>query len=260
MTLASFLLVLATGRHRAPPPPSPCSWISTPSGAGLAARCARPWRSCERNGYPIKSIDIDQAPDLKEKYDVDAVPTFIVVDAAGKELGRTSGSQPAAQLARFYQQARAKAQPPANSRAHADADEEDDADGDDADRDTSHEGRGGRRRQGAARAATTATDEPAFENPKPWETVVRIRVLAQGSVGFGSGTVIHSSSNEALILTCAHIFKLDGQRQAPPTGSRGRSWSTSSTASCTASGRPRSISWRAFAGQALDYDFGSTWG
>jgi hypothetical protein len=46
--------------------------------------------------------------------------------------------------------------------------------------------------------------------------VVRIRVLAQGSVGFGSGTIIHSSANEALILTCAHIFKLEGRQQAPP--------------------------------------------
>ena len=46
--------------------------------------------------------------------------------------------------------------------------------------------------------------------------MVRIRVLAQGSVGFGSGTVIHSSEKETLILTCAHIFKLDGPRQAAP--------------------------------------------
>ena len=60
------------------------------------------------------------------------------------------------------------------------------------------------------------TDEPAFKNPKPWETVVRIRVLSQGAVGFGSGTIIHSSPKESLILTCAHIFKLDGSRQAPP--------------------------------------------
>ena len=50
-----------------------------------------------------------------------AVPTFIVVDADGHEIDRTSGSQPASQLARFYLDARAKAKPPANSRAHASA-------------------------------------------------------------------------------------------------------------------------------------------
>ncbi len=59
--------------------------------------------------------------------------------------------------------------------------------------------------------------EPAFANPKPWETVVRIRVIGTRSTGFGSGTVIYSSPEESLILTCAHIFKLDGQKQAPPS-------------------------------------------
>src|SRR5262249_26049288 len=45
---------------------------------------------------------------------------------------------------------------------------------------------------------------------------VRIRVLARSSFGVGSGTVIHSTPKESLILTCAHIFKLDGQRQTTP--------------------------------------------
>ena len=58
--------------------------------------------------------------------------------------------------------------------------------------------------------------EPAVTNPKPWETVVRIRVQSNRSTGFGSGTVIYSTPEESLILTCAHIFKLDG-RQAGQT-------------------------------------------
>ena len=60
-------------------------------------------------------------------------------------------------------------------------------------------------------------DPPLFKNPKPWETVVRIRVLGKHSTGFGSGTVIHSSPQESLILTCAHIFKLDGRKQTLPS-------------------------------------------
>ena len=54
--------------------------------------------------------------------------------------------------------------------------------------------------------------EPVFTNPKPWETVVRIRVISPRSTGFGSGTIIHSTPEESLILTCAHIFKLDGRQ------------------------------------------------
>jgi hypothetical protein len=62
-------------------------------------------------------------------------------------------------------------------------------------------------------AAATAAAAP---NPKPWETVVRIKVHGNGSIGFGSGTIIHSTPQESIILTCAHIFKLEGRQQAPP--------------------------------------------
>ena len=65
---------------------------------------------------------------------------------------------------------------------------------------------------------------PAFTNPKPWETVVRIRVIGNRSTGFGSGTVIHSTPEESLILTCAHIFKIDGrQARRHPSNFRGGS-------------------------------------
>ena len=47
-----------------------------------------------------------------------ACPTFIVVDRAGRELDRTSGLESAAELARFYKTAAAKARPPADSNAH----------------------------------------------------------------------------------------------------------------------------------------------
>ena len=57
---------------------------------------------------------------------------------------------------------------------------------------------------------------PGFSNPKPWETVVRIRVIGNRSTGFGSGTVISSTEKESLILTCAHIFKIEGRKPTAP--------------------------------------------
>ena len=69
-------------------------------------------------GIPIKRIDIGRDPKLASRYHVQSVPTFIVLDESGRELDRTSGLQSAADLALFYNNAAAKAQPPANSNAH----------------------------------------------------------------------------------------------------------------------------------------------
>jgi thiol-disulfide isomerase/thioredoxin len=221
MTLAPLLLVLclATPSNTASSEPVLLDFHADWCGPCRQMRTAI--AQLTRKGYPIKSVDIDQAPRLREKYRVEAVPTFIVVDSAGHELGRTSGSQPAAQLARFYLDAKAKAQPPANSRAHSNGEQSDDAGtgaGDDDDADKQESRADGAEGEAEPRRAAEASqrEQPVFENPRPWETVVRIRVLAQGSVGFGSGTIIYSSPQESLILTCAHIFKLEGSRQPPP--------------------------------------------
>ena len=220
MTIASLLIALITAIPSSAATSEPVLLDFHAEWCGPCRQMRPAVAQLSRKGYPIKSIDVDQAPDLKEKYGVDAVPTFIVVDPHGRELGRTSGSQPAAQLARFYLDAKAKAQPPANSRAHADGDAGDDADGAadeaDSDRDAATKTRSRADQNAGPERDDEKPAEPEFQNPKPWETVVRIRVLAQGSVGFGSGTVIHSSEKETLILTCAHIFKLDGPRQAAP--------------------------------------------
>ncbi|MCA1685734.1 MAG: thioredoxin family protein, partial [Planctomycetia bacterium] len=60
-------------------------------------------------GYPIKPVDVDRSPDLAERYQVTGVPAFIVIDpSSGRELGRTEGARPAAELASLYNQAKAK--------------------------------------------------------------------------------------------------------------------------------------------------------
>ena len=145
-----------------------------------------------KKGYPVKSVDVDHTPDLAERYEVNGVPTFIVIDGTGQVLARTSGAQPAGQLAKMYLAAKAKVKTPEATRQPRveDVDERDggrDSDDPPADDD--------REEPGDDRSASAPT------NPKPWETGVRIKVHGQGSIGFGSGTIIHSTAEESASVT-----------------------------------------------------------
>ncbi|WP_406700991.1 thioredoxin domain-containing protein [Singulisphaera sp. Ch08] len=154
------------------------------------------------NGYPVKEIDIDKSPELATKYRVAKVPTFLVIDADGRELSRTEGVQPAGKLASLYLKAKAQATPPSDDGVGRQVEQV---------------------REDSQDRASADPDErsQAFSNnPEPWKTVVRIKVQGNGSIGFGSGTIIHSTAEESIILTCAHIFKVEGRAPTTPANFR----------------------------------------
>ncbi len=104
-----------------------------------------------------------------------------MVDGSGREIDRTAGLQSAAELARFYKAAAAKAQPPVNSNAHAGSRRRRQRGGRRQRRPDERRTNSGRKNSDATIAMKTDADEPSprSTNPKPWETVVRIRVLEQ---------------------------------------------------------------------------------
>lgn len=140
----------------------------------------------EDAGYPVRSINVDQSKDLARQYQVSDIPAFIIVDQDGRELARTTGVQRATDLANLYNNACTKARP-------------------------------------AAAIAGDEVNEPAADvesaepsrPPYPWATTVRIKIKGRMSTGFGSGTIIHSTEKETIILTCAHIFDMEGRRVPP---------------------------------------------
>jgi thiol-disulfide isomerase/thioredoxin len=218
MTFASLLLALLTATNT---PPGDAS--AGPTLLDFHAEWCGPCHKARpavaqliSQGYPVKTIDIDQEPRLRARYHVEQVPTFIVVDGAGRELDRTTGPQPAAELGRFYKAAIAKVQPPASSNAHVGSREESRGGADDGE-DHPDSPRKSARDDDSDRPESEGEEaEPPFANPKPWESVVRIRVLGNHSTGFGSGTIIYSTPQESIILTCAHIFKVEGRKQVSP--------------------------------------------
>lgn len=147
----------------------------------------------ERRDYPVRSIDVDENPKLAERYGVENLPSFIVVDGRGREIARKEGAMPAAELTRWLDRALQSA---SDEATPVDADRE-------RDRPVAQVSRGGR---------ATTSDEV---NPKPWATVVRITVHDRGQLGYGSGTVIKSTPDETIVLTCAHIFHIDRLRKQP---------------------------------------------
>jgi thiol-disulfide isomerase/thioredoxin len=190
-----------------------------------------------QKGYQVKSVDVDDSPDLAARYKVQNVPTFIVVDPSGEPLARTMGAQPAGQLARMYLAAKAKLRPIPTANDPPDDERNP--------------------------VVPTEEIEPADErpanvspNPNPWETVVRIKVKGQGSIGFGSGTIIASTAEESIILTCAHIFKLEGRQQVPPAKFP-REIAIDLFDGQLSTHHPRMVHYanETYPGRAIDYDF-----
>ncbi|MEI8016825.1 MAG: thioredoxin domain-containing protein [Schlesneria sp.] len=179
----------------------------------------------ERQGYPIRQVDIDQEQALAQKYGVESIPCFVLI-ANGREINRITGATDERQLkslmmtlpkqniddslvgksSRNNGQANPEFKPFSNkasdekkslpklqslfgsknkSPKQLPVDESETFRGQDPDRRT--------RSDEVSRKALAAS--------------TRIRVKDGSHVHFGSGTVIESQSARAVILTCGHILR-----------------------------------------------------
>jgi hypothetical protein len=136
----------------------------------------------QAQGYRIRRIDWEQQPDLAQRYQISAVPTLLVV-SQGKIVDRIEGVIPAdALLQRLAQAAGA--------------------------------------RPSSLPAATHGSDQPAapIEDGSPsaadhqneqtaLRASVRIRVEDSQGQSYGTGTIVDVHGQEALVLTCGHLFR-----------------------------------------------------
>ena len=179
----------------------------------------------ERQGYPIRQVDIDQEQALAQKYNVESIPCFVLV-ANGREINRITGATDERQLkslmmtlpkqniddslvgksSRNNGPANPESKPVSNKSSdekkpfpkmpslfasknktpkQLPADESETFRGQDPDR-------------------RTPSDEVSR---KALAASTRIRVKDGSHVHFGSGTVIDSQPGRAVILTCGHILR-----------------------------------------------------
>jgi thiol-disulfide isomerase/thioredoxin len=179
-------------------------------------------RQLQDAGLTIRQIQVDQNPTLAAQYNVRAIPTFVLI-SNGKELDRIVGGASAEQLAQLYQKGNApviRGQNAAASTASTPLP------GLDTGRMVPVHPRQETTLAAQAPAGSTpavaasgSTAAPIAHTPTSAGTspvavamaaTVRLKVVDDGGHGYGTGTIIDVHEDEALVLTCGHIFRESG--------------------------------------------------
>jgi thiol-disulfide isomerase/thioredoxin len=154
----------------------------------------------ERSGVPIRHVDVVAEPHVATRYGVRSTPTFIVVND-GREVTRLVGMQTAAKL-----NAALTASPSGPLIPTRSAQQDIPAP-----------------QTRLAPIPTTSRQQPQLSSPAMAESMpsmsvadaiqraqaatVRLRVYDGRGHGAGTGTIIDTHGNEALVLTCGHLFR-----------------------------------------------------
>ncbi len=161
----------------------------------------------KRQGYPIRKIDIDAHPELAAKYRVESVPQFLLV-IDGEVRERLQGVQDQSRLKQMLAQV-PRTQEPSKSGTVEVAEE------------APHRRwglpvsfRGKTKREPIETPPETVRAQNSTESEAigpvakdPMESSVRLKVSNRGSLAHGSGTIVHSTTSQTLIVTCAHLFR-----------------------------------------------------
>lgn len=166
----------------------------------------------QREGYPVRIVDVQAEPQMAARFGVTSVPCFVML-VNGQEVDRMVGADHTAPQRLRQMLQRAAARPAASQGAVA--------------------GRGTPARPVSGALPAQTTGSPLLDNgmtgqgvaggqhaaavtPQQLQPLIdrlmaasaRIRVTANGqSFDTGSGTVIDFKQGEALILTCGHVFR-----------------------------------------------------
>jgi thiol-disulfide isomerase/thioredoxin len=132
----------------------------------------------EAEGVAVRRIDAQLEPALTQRLQVDSFPTFVVLHD-GEEAGRAVGAQSYEALKEMVGAATRSAAAPVE-------------------------------RQPVARFASASS--PSSATAPSIAASVRLTMTDGPSRSYGTGTIIDARSGEALVITCAHLFR-DENRQ-----------------------------------------------
>ncbi|GIW96283.1 MAG: thioredoxin [Pirellulaceae bacterium] len=173
-------------------------------------------------GYPVQRIDVDRYRRLADQWQVTSIPSYVLV-RNGQEVDRLVGAASFDRIVRMFD--KVGYQPPGTivrgqtPRAGLAASI-------DTARDalqaawTHASGRGATAGGGQASSAPSTeayaevSDDQAEAERRATAVTVRIQVQDPDGISFGSGTVIDVHGDEALVVTCGHLFR-DSQGKSP---------------------------------------------
>lgn len=183
-----------------------------------------------RQGVPIRTIDHDQNPELVQQFQVSSLPCFIVL-RDGREVGRVVGAKPR-ELTELLRSLRRASVPDASRRGSSPnpavsnaASGETRARGGDSPRGLSDAvgiirdrltgtmaaagGARGERTAGSAppRAITAVSPGVPAITRRALQATVRLKIVDPQGQSYGTGTIVDSHGEEALVLTCGHLFR-----------------------------------------------------
>ncbi len=149
-------------------------------------------------GYPVRAIDVDRSRPWAEHYQVKGVPTFVMV-TGGKVVDRVEGFTSHARLAQMYETANFT---PATSDTRS------------SQFPGNHKSEAGpssatKIRQVSHTAQLTQTRKLSAEQIASQATV-RLKIEDATGYSFGTGTIIDVHGEDALVLTCGHLFRTSG--------------------------------------------------
>jgi len=176
----------------------------------------------EGAGYPVRRVNIDKSPELAQRFAVGPIPCFVLVQN-GREVQRMVGATSYDRLAQMFHQAgHGNASPPSSAVRGQSPDHMTQP------RTQTPQPRivpiteslagGGRAAGGYGQMPPQAMAAPpsATSLASPGSTqahrlalqaTVRLRVTDPTGHSKGTGTIIDVHGNEALVLTCGHIFR-----------------------------------------------------
>ncbi len=196
-------------------------------------------KKLQRQGLPIRKIDIEQYPSLTRNYAVKSIPTFVLL-IDGKEadriVGATTETRIKGLLARIPKPEQTKRA--TESRADSSSGAEDQS--------LLSKVNGLIRRRtpaGTPRSSNAPTIRAQNEERSLQPTAdlrlansVRLRIRDAKGTSYGTGTIIQSKLGRSIILTCGHVF---------------RGWSSASKLEIDVFGAGRK---ETFVGTVVDYD------